>query len=65
MSARAARIVAIAIVVLSLISVIASIPLTLASRARIEPGHIVVVGERASARTQAIVNALLSVSATI
>lgn len=52
MSARAARIVAIAIVVLSLISVIASIPLTLASRARIEPGHIVVVGDRASARTQ-------------
>ena len=52
MSARAARVVAVAIVALSLASVIASIPLTLASRDRIEPGQIVVVGDRSSARTQ-------------
>jgi signal transduction histidine kinase len=44
--------VAVAIVALSLASVIASIPLTLASRDRIEPGRIVVVGDRSSARTQ-------------
>ncbi len=52
MSARAARIVAIAIVALSLASVTTSIPLTIASRDRIEPGQIVVVGDRSSARTQ-------------
>ena len=43
---------AVTIVALSLASVIASIPLTLASRDRIEPGQIVVVGDRSSARTQ-------------
>lgn len=54
MSARAARILATTIVVLSLGSVIASIPLTLASKDRIEPGQIVVVGDPSSARTQEI-----------
>jgi signal transduction histidine kinase len=44
--------VAVVIIALSLASVIASIPLTLASRDRIEPGQIVVVGDRSSARTQ-------------
>ncbi|MGH2642144.1 MAG: ATP-binding protein [Actinomycetota bacterium] len=54
MTARAARIVAISIVALSLVSVIASIPLTIASRDRIEPGQIVVIGDRSSPRTQEI-----------
>ena len=58
MSARTARILAITIVILSLVSVIASIPLTLTSKSRIEPGQIVVVGDRSSARTQETIEQL-------
>ena len=54
MSRRTARAIATAIVVFSIASVIASIPIALASHDRIEPGQIVVIGDRSSPRTQEI-----------
>jgi signal transduction histidine kinase len=53
-SRRTARAIATAIVVFSIASVIASIPIALASHDRIEPGQIVVIGDRSSPRTQEI-----------
>ena len=52
MSARTARAIAIAICVISLASVIVSVPLQIRSSERIEPGQIVVVGDPTTARTQ-------------
>jgi signal transduction histidine kinase len=53
-SRRTARAIATAIVVFSIASVIASIPIALASHDRIQPGQIVVIGDRSSPRTQEI-----------
>jgi signal transduction histidine kinase len=53
-SRRTARAIATAIVVFSIASVIASIPIALTSHDRIDPGQIVVIGDRSSPRTQEI-----------
>ena len=52
MSPRIARAIAAAICVLSLLAVVASIPIGLAARERIEPGQIVTVGDPSTPRMQ-------------
>ena len=52
MSPRTARVIAGAIVLLSLTAVVTSIPIGLAARQRIEPGQIVVVGDLSTPRMQ-------------
>jgi signal transduction histidine kinase len=54
MSPKTARAIAGAICVLSLVAVIASIPIGLAARDRIEPGQIVIVGDPSTPRTQEV-----------
>ncbi|HUF60000.1 MAG TPA: histidine kinase [Actinomycetota bacterium] len=52
MSPRTARVIAGAIVLLSLTAAVTSIPIGLAARQRIEPGQIVVVGDLSTPRMQ-------------
>jgi signal transduction histidine kinase len=54
MKPRTARWVAGSVVAVSLAAVTASIPIGTAARGRIEPGQIVVVGDRTAARTQEV-----------
>jgi signal transduction histidine kinase len=54
MSRRLARAIAGSIVLLSLAAVVASIPVGLAARDRIEPGQIVIVGDPSTPRTQEV-----------
>jgi signal transduction histidine kinase len=58
MSRRTARWIAGAVVVASLAALVASIPVSLASRQLIEPGQIVVVGDRSSSRTPEVLDEL-------
>ena len=52
MSPRLARVIAGSIVILSLVSVAVSIPVSLAARSRIQPGEIVIVGDPSTPRMQ-------------
>jgi signal transduction histidine kinase len=54
MSRRLARLIAGGIVLLSLAAVVASIPVGLAARDRIEPGQILIVGDPSTPRTQEV-----------
>jgi signal transduction histidine kinase len=58
MSPRAARVIAGAICVLSLLAVTASIPIGLAARERVEPGQIVIVGDPEAPRMQGTLRGL-------
>jgi signal transduction histidine kinase len=52
MNARTARTIAGAICVLSLLAVVASIPVGMSARERIEPGQIVIIGDPSTPRMQ-------------